>query len=145
MTKITTLTGIVGVMNGYSDEAGYTIKGNHIGKWFLITTPLVGVALWPDVKTSVQTPPARFASLILCSILANGLAYCVGSKFGRIGYEFHNGFKDVRPLRQPLPLLPQPLLRPPVTWTPSTASPAVSPDLQKGSSYTPNETQPQMQ
>lgn len=141
MTKITTLTGVVGVMNGYSDEAGYIIKGNHIGKWFLITTPLMGVALWPDVKTSVQTPPARFASLILCSILANGLAYCVGSKFGRIGYEFHNGFKDVRPLRQQskMPLYP------PVTWPPSTASPAVSPDLQKGSSYTQNETQPQMQ
>jgi hypothetical protein len=142
MGPVSILTTAVGAMNGYSDEAGFGLKGGPIAKWFLITTPLFMITMWSDVEKKVQGPAARVASVVTCAVLANGLFYCIGSKFGRITHEFQSGFK---PPLLPLPPPRQPLLLlPPVTWTPSTASPAALPDLPKGSSYTAAAQQPQM-
>ncbi len=145
MGPVSLLTTAVGAMNGYSDEAGFGLKGGPIAKWFLITTPLFMITMWSDVEKKVQGPATRVASAVTCAVLANGLFFCIGSKFGRITHEFQDGFKSsvTQRLPLPLPLQSKPLLRP-VTWPPSTASPAASSDSQKDSSYTDLQSQPQM-
>lgn len=130
MGPVSLLTTAVGAMNGYSDEAGAGLKGDPIAKWFLITTPLFAIGMWPNVEKMVQGPATRIASVVTCAVLANGLFFCIGSKFGRITHDFERGFKALYAPRQPR------LLLPPVTWPPSTALPAASLGSHKETSYT---------